>query len=153
MRKHYNSIPENRLVDPECDAFHAHSRRVECRTQRQKSVLSKHADVRARACVTGERDNFDISSQKREGAQCEFLLFFKRRHQRAPSGRDTLSPSVDARDATRAIHALRVDRPDEQSMRNRAPSRSLRKSKPEFGRSPHADRSRLVESVKRGCVA
>ena len=40
---------------------------------------------------------------------------------------------------------LRIER-----QRNRAPSRSLRKSQLEFGRSTHADPSRLVDSVKRG---
>jgi len=48
---------------------------------------------------------------------------------RAPSESGTLSPSVDARDATRTIHALQIARREEQHTRNRAPSRSLRKSK------------------------
>ena len=119
-----------------------------------KSVLSKHADVRARACVTREERRATILTTFRKTAiahkQLEFLLFFKRRHQRAPSGSATLSPLVNARDATRALHALQIAPREEQSAHNRASPLAVRKSKLEFGRSTHADSSRLVESVKRG---
>ena len=121
---------------------------------KKKSVLSKHADVCARASVTREARRATILTPFRKTAiahkQSEFLLFVKRRHQRAPSGSATLSPLVNARAAMRAIQALQITRREAQSVRNRAPSRLLRKSTLEFGRLTRADRSRLVESVKRG---
>ena len=75
------SVPKNRLVDPECDAFHACSRRGGMSTTTTKSVLSKHAEVRATASVTGDARRATILTSFRKNArahkQCDFLLFSK----------------------------------------------------------------------------
>ena len=102
MRKHYNLVPKNRLVDPECDAFHARSRRAECRKQRQKvssQSMSKFARRRP-------------SPEKCDARQEWHIAAFSGRSRR------------DAR-----IHALQIERQEEQSTRNRVSSLAVRKSK------------------------